>query len=112
MTRHRLLARIAKLERPRQSRNALRRELERLEQQHPLIEPDFSAMTDDQLDDFFRENRNERSPWRRIVELRELLRTPKERAEDERRRARFDAMSDEELDAWLEGYRERCRTGG
>lgn len=112
MTRHRLLARIAKLERPRQSRNALRRELERLEQQHPLIEPDFSAMTDNQLDDFFRENRNERSPWARILKLREALKTPAERAAEERQRARFEAMTDEELDAWLESYRERCRTGG
>lgn len=112
MTRHRLLARIAKLERPRRSQDALRRELEELERLHPLIQPDFSSMTDDELDDFHRENRNERSPWRRILELREALKTPEERAAEERQRARFDAMTDEELDHWYEAYCERCRTTG
>lgn len=103
MTRARLHARLRRIERPRQSRNALQRELERLERDHPLVEPDFAAMTDDELDAFFVESRSDRSPESRILYLREALKTPAERAEDARQKAMFDAMSNEELDAWLEG---------
>ena len=112
MTRAGFRRRLARLERPRRTEDAMRRELERLEQLHPLIEPDFAAMTDDELDDFLLGRRDERSPCARILKLREILKTPEQRAEEERQRARFDAMTNEELDAWLEGYRERCRTGG
>lgn len=106
-----LLARLRRLERPRGSNGALRRELERLERLHPPVKPDFDSMTNEQLDDYLLLHSfgSGKGPIARMHELRQLLRSPEEVAEDERRGAMFDAMSDEELDAWLAG---RCRTSG
>lgn len=109
MTRAGLHARLRRLEHPRRGKDALRRELEKLEREHPLVEPDFARMTDDELDAFFLESRDDRSPQSRILYLREALKTPAERAEDARQKAMFDAMTDQELDTWLEGRLAVCQ---
>lgn len=111
MTRAGLVARLRRLERPRTGRDAMRRELERLERLYPPTRPDFESMTDEQLDDYLAEMCSYNSPHARIAELREALKTPEEKAADKRRSAEFAAMSDEQLDEWLQRYQEQSRTG-
>lgn len=110
VSRGSILARIRRLEQPRRKRTTLRQELEELERLYPpMTREQIEALTDEQLDHFLDLHMAKRDggPIARMLELRELLRSPEEVAEDERRRAQFEAMTLEELENW---FAEHCRT--
>lgn len=97
-----LLARLRRLERPNSSRSALQRELADLEHRYPYpTREEIPTMSDEEMDDFFRKASAEAGPWARIHEIKELLRTPAERAELEREVARVSALTMDELEAEL-----------
>ena len=106
-----LLARLRRLERPSGSRAALERELEELQRRYasPTLS-EIHHMTDEQLDDYFRMESAEDGPWQRVAEIKELLRTPAERAELERESTRLSALSMDELEAELRALLNREAT--
>jgi hypothetical protein len=103
-----IFPRLAKLEGPRRSNDAMRAELEALEARYPylarvLSEEEVEAMSDEAIDDLFGVLAAETGPADRVRELRELLRTPAERAELRAHTAWLDSLTSEELDQAVAG---------
>ena len=98
------LTRLAKLEGPRRDRAALRRELEELERRYAeLSEEDIAAMSDEEMDRWFTLFAAEDGPLVRRAELRELLKTPQQRARDAKFRQWLDGLTDQQLADALAG---------
>ena len=100
-----MLRLLHRLETPAPDRARLQAELDRLRGEVAASgPPDFAAMTDAELEDQLW-GASGRDPWARIAALEHQLETPAQRREREReeaeQRARFAAMTDQELEAEL-----------